>query len=173
MRSAIRNSRRCCRIMAWSAAALLLALGGCHEYSGGMNEVPLDGEELPILRQVAGTHCHETRAMQVVVRDPATLAQITIEDVSVDFSREMLLVVTLGRVMSDQYGIHIDRVWRDGAKLRVAVAITSPPPGAPIGLSTPYCIAVVPRCPLNVADFAPEPPQRSRSWNQSPPPTRM
>ena len=63
MRSAIRNSRRCGRIMAWSAAALLPALAGCHEYSGGMAEVPLDGEELPILRQVAGTHSHETRAM--------------------------------------------------------------------------------------------------------------
>ncbi|MBN2562444.1 MAG: protease complex subunit PrcB family protein [Phycisphaerae bacterium] len=146
----------------------LLMMGGCHEFRDGVRENPADGEELPILRRASGTHSHETRAMQIVVRDPATLARVPIEDVPVDFSREMLLIVTLGRVTSDRFGVSIDRVWRQGHELRVAIAVTSPPPNAPLAMASPYCIAVVPWSDLNVADFAPEPPQRTRSWDQSP-----
>ena len=154
------------------ALAVLISTGGCHEYPHGVRQVPLDGDDLPVLRRVAGTHSHETRAMQVVVRDAATLAQITIEDVPVDFSHEMLLVVTLGRVMSEQYAVNIDRVWRDGPTLRVAVTVVAPSPDAPVGVATPYCIAVVPRCDLNVAGFTPEPPARIPAWQQSPLPSR-
>jgi hypothetical protein len=154
------------------ALALLLAVGGCREYTDDVRELPLDGEELPILRQSSGVHSHETRAMKVVVRDAATLARIPIEDVPVDFTREMLLIVTLGRVTSDQYRVAIDRVWREGPTLRVRIVVTSPPPGAPLAMASPFCIAVVPRCDLNVAGFAPEPPERVPAWQQSPLPER-
>jgi hypothetical protein len=128
---------------------------------------PADGDELPILHQVQGTHSHETRAMQLVIRDPATLAQVPLADVPVDFAREMLLVVTLGRVTSDRCSVAIDRVWREEGHLRVSTVVTPPPAGAAIAMASPYCIAVVPRCDLNVAGFSPEPPARERTWDQS------
>lgn len=158
---------RCLRAMLLAAAALL---GGCHELRDDLHVVPADGEELPILRQSHGAHCHETRAMQLVIRDTATLARVPLADVAVDFSREMLLVVTLGRVTSDQYSVNVDRVWRDGPRLRVATTVDSPPPGAKMVMASPYCIAVVPKCELNVAGFSPQPPTRTRSWQQSEPP---
>jgi len=134
--------------------------------------MPAEGDELPILRQVHGTHCHETRAMQLVIRDPATLAQVPLTDVPVDFSQEMLLIVTLGRVPSDLYTVNIDRVWREGPHLRVSSTVTSPPPGAPLVMASPYCIAVVPRCDLNIHGFSPRPPARVRPWQQSAPPEK-
>ena len=144
---------------------------GCRESGRGIRALPAEGEELPILRRLAGTHSHETLAMQIVVRDPATFAQIPLADVSVNFAKEMLLIVTLGRVTSDQYAVRIDRVWREGHELRVAVTMFSPQPGFPVVMASPYCIAVVGRCDLNVAEFAPEPPLRDRPWQQSPKPS--
>ena len=152
--------------------ALWVSVGACREYSEGIRELPLDGEELPILRQVCGTHSHEIQAMRVVVRDPETLARIPIQDVPVDFSHQMVLIVTLGRVTSDQYRVAIERVWRDGPTLRVRVVVSSPPTGSPTAMASPYCIAVVPQCDLNVAGFATEPPERTPSWQQSPLPKR-
>lgn len=149
--------------------AMVLA-AGCHESLRDARPLPAVGEELPVLRRVAGTHSHETRAMQVVVRDPAMLARIPLADVEVDFAQEMLLIVTLGRVTSDRFAVDVTRVWREGGRLRVEVTVTAPPAGAPVAMASPFCIAVVPRCDLNVADFAPEPPQRTRSWEQSTPP---
>lgn len=151
---------------------LLASTGACREYSDGIREVPLDGDELPILRQVCGTHSHETQAMRVVVRDPGTLARIPIQDVPVDFSHEMVLIVTLGRVTSDQYRVAVERVWRDGPTLRVRIIVSSPPAGSPTAMASPFCIAVVPHCDLNVAGFATEPPGRAPSWQQSPLPER-
>jgi len=107
--------------------------------------------------------------MQVVVRDEAGLAQIPLQDVPVDFDEEMLLIATLGRVPSDQYSVRIERVWREGHRLRVSVVVRRPPPNAPLAVASPYCIAVVPRSDLNVEAFHPEPPQRVRSWGQSEP----
>ena len=141
---------------------------GCREMRPTAREVPADHEELPILRQYVGVHSHEARAMRVVVRDRPTLARIPIHDVDVDFTREMLLIVTLGTVTSDEHAVRIERVWRDGHRLRVAVVRRAPPANAPLVMASPYCVAVVPRCDLNVIDFAPEPPARDRSWDQSP-----
>ncbi len=153
------------------SVALALTLtgvsAGCREYREGVHDLPAEGEELPILRQFAGTHCRETRGMQVVVRDAATLSQIPLGDLSVDFASEMLLIVLLGRVASDLYTVSIDRAWREGHQLQVAVTVQSPPPGAPMVMASPYSIAVVPRCDLNVADFAPEPPPRGGLWYES------
>jgi hypothetical protein len=150
---------------------MLASLVGCHEVVR-VNQFP-DGAELPLVSQINGTHSHETRAMHLVIRDTAALARVPIADVDVDFSNQMLLIVTLGPMTSDQFAVKIDRVWRDGHELKVATTITSPPPGAPIAMSSPYCIAVVPRCDLNVNGFAAEPPARERSWSQSAPPTHM
>ncbi|RIK68859.1 MAG: hypothetical protein DCC65_01640 [Planctomycetota bacterium] len=149
---------------------VLCGLAGCHKPRQTTGILPAPGEDVPILHKMHGTHSHETRAMQVAVRDLATLAQIPLADVPVDFSSEMLLVVTLGRVISDQYSIDIRRVWRDGGVLRVETVVTAPAPGVPTVMASPYCIAVIPRCDLNVAEFANAPPARERSWQQSEPP---
>lgn len=151
----------------------LTAASGCHEPRHQYGVMPRDGEELPILDLVTGTHSHETQAMQVVIRDAPTLAQVPIIDVPVDFASQMLLVVTLGRVTSDQYLVTIDRVWREGGRLRVKTTVQAPPPGAPVAMASPYCIAVVPRCDLNVAGFSTRPPPRTRSWEQSTPPEKL
>jgi hypothetical protein len=108
--------------------------------------------------------------MQLVVRDPGTLARVPIVDVPIDFEREMMLIVTLGRVTSDQYGAAIRRVWREGSKIKVETDVQQPPRNAPPAFASPYCIAVVPRCDLNVEGFETEPPTRARSWEQSSPP---
>ncbi len=150
-------------------AALLIPSAGCYDNGRGMRQQFADGDDLPILRHAAAPHCHETRAMQVVVRDAAGLARIPLQDVPVDFDEEMLLIATLGRVPSDQYSVHIERVWREGHRLRVSVVVERPPPNAPLVVASPYCIAVVPRCDLNVEAFDPEPPRRERSWGQSEP----
>lgn len=143
---------------------------GCHQ--GRFVDVPMpaDGDELPILYRVQGVHSHETRALRVVVRDAATLAQIPIADVPVDFRTQMLLVVTLGRVTSDLYSVDVSHVWRERGKLRVETTVHAPPAGAPVSMASPYCIVVIPRCDLNVAEFDARPPSRDRSWQQSEPP---
>lgn len=148
----------------------LLVLGpGCRNRTADVRLLPAEGEELPILHQVFGKHSHETRAMQLAIRSPQALALVPLRDVPVDFQREMVLIVTLGRIPSDQYAVRIDRVWREGHKLRVATTVQTPQPNAPISMASPYCIAVIPRCDLDVADFDAEPPSRDRSWGQSEP----
>lgn len=151
------------------ALGWIALLPACVEHHPRARFLPAEGEELPILHQVAGTHSHESRAMQLVIRDAATLARIPLQDVPVDFAEEMLLIVTLGRVPSDQYSVRIDRVWRQGHRIHVATTVRRPLPGAPLVMASPYCIAVVPRCDLNVLNFAPEPPARERTWGQSEP----
>jgi hypothetical protein len=152
---------------------LACAIAGCRELNEQVRPMPADGEELPILNQIHGAHSHESRALQLVIRSPAVLAQVPLTDVPVDFSQEMLLIVTLGRVPSDQYTVTIDRVWREGPHLRVSTTVTAPPPGAPLMMASPYCIAVVPRCDLNVAGFSAQPPARVRPWQQSSPPQKL
>lgn len=159
----------------YTVAAVLCALvtaPGCHEFheTDGLG-LPADGEELPILRQFAGAHSHESRQMQFVVRDEAAMARVLLRDVPIDFETEMLLVVTLGRRSSDQYLPSIERVWRDGGVIRVEISVRQPARDAPVEFASPYCMAIVPKCALNVADFDPDPPFRQRSWEQSPPPT--
>ncbi|MEK6643228.1 MAG: hypothetical protein AABZ08_04910 [Planctomycetota bacterium] len=150
----------------------LLCLG-CHEQRFGTRPAPAEGEELPILEQYQGTHSHETRAMQLVVRDTQSLAQVPLIDMPVNFNDEMLLIVTLGQVTSDQHAVRIDRVWREAGRLRVSVQMQTPSTTPTVTMSSPYCVAVVPRCDLNVADFLTTPPKRERSWDQSPPPAGL
>jgi len=138
----------------------LLPAAGCHEPRPGGAPLPAPGEELPILHQVSGLHAHEDRPMRLAIRDAATLAQVPLVDVPVNFDEEMLLIVTLGRRLSDQYAVRIDRVWREGGLLKVDYELQVPPPDAPLSPSSPYCIAVLPRCDLNVEGFSPTIPRR-------------
>mgnify|MGYP000156239434 CR=1 FL=1 len=98
--------------------------------------------------------------MRLVVRDAGMLAQVPLVDIPVDFREQMVLIITLGRRLSDQYAVRINRVYRDGPRLRVDYEVTAPPPDAPLVVSSPFCMAVVPRCDLNVEDFSPALPLR-------------
>ena len=156
--------------MAFFCGCIGAAAPGCHEMQPAPQTEPREGEEVKILHQISGVHSHETRPMQLVVRDTDTLAQIPLADVPVNFAEEMLLVVTLGRVTSDEYSVSIGRVWRENGKLRVAINVEAPETAGHLEMSSPYCVAVVPRCDLNVADFSVTVPARTRSWEQSTPP---
>jgi hypothetical protein len=110
--------------------------------------------------------------MQLVIRDNESLAQVPLADVPVNFAEEMLLIVTLGRVTSDEYSVNIKRIWREGGRLRVNVEVAAPETFERVAMGSPYCIAVVPRCDLNIAEFSPKIPARVRSWEQSTPPEK-
>ncbi len=161
------GSAVCWRGVRSALGLLTLVAAGCQDPRRTTSDEPADGEELPILAQLQEAHSHELQPMQVVIRDAGAYARIPLREMEVDFSREMLLVVTLGRRLSDQYGVRIERVWREGRELQVETRITRPPPGAPPVFASPYCVAKVPRCDLNVAGFDPEPPARARTWGQS------
>ncbi len=133
---------------------------GCSELNDRATPLPAEGDDLPIAHQVSGTFSHEDRPMQLVIRDQELLSQVPLVDVPVDFRSQMLLVVTLGRRLSDKYAVRINRVWREGPMVHVDYQIDSPPPGAPVLVSSPFCIAVVPRCDLNVEGFSPTLPRR-------------
>ncbi|MFO0973983.1 MAG: hypothetical protein U1A27_11170 [Phycisphaerae bacterium] len=139
-----------------------LSLAGCHELNPRTVPLPADGQELPIRTCVFRAQSHEDRPMRLVIRDAATLARVPLIEIPVDFNEEMLLVVTLGRCLSDQYRIDIRRVWRDGGVLKVDYDVVAPPDDAPLVLASPFCIAVVPRCDLNVEGFSSQVPGRSR-----------
>jgi len=123
-----------------------------------MTPLPEEGAELPILRQFKGRDSHELRAMRAVARDRAAWGRLSLIDEQIDFDREMALVVTLGRVMSDDYGVCISRVWREGRHLKVEIERVRPRAGAALSPTAPYCVAVVPRCDLNVSGFLAAPP---------------
>lgn len=141
----------------------------CVDSTEGVSQIPANGDDLPILREFVRVHSHETRAMRLVIRDSAALAKVPLEQIPIDFNREMMLVITLGRVPSDRYRVRIDRVYRDGGELRVESSVVQPPEDSPLVPSSPYCIAVVPKCDLNVAQFSSNPPSRQRTWTQSEP----
>lgn len=132
----------------------LPCVAGCHEFNTRAARMPNDGEDLPILHQAAGTFSHEDRSMRLVVRDASMLAQIPLVDVPVDFDTQMVLIITLGRRLSDRYAVRISRVWREGPVLRVTEDVVVPPPEAPLVPSSPFCLAVVPRCDFNVEGFS-------------------
>ncbi len=140
-----------------------VATGGCHEPPRRLVYRFEDGETLPIIEQIQGAHCGEYTPMKVVIRDPAAFAKLPIVDLPVDFNREMMLVVTLGDVTSDQYNVRITRVWRDGSLIRVETRTTPPPSNAPLVRASPFCVAIVPSSDLNVAGFRTEPPSGRRT----------
>jgi len=153
--------------IAMAVLATILFGGGCTFDASRSDRLPEDGAELPILRQWSRVHSHETRTMRLAIRSAADLAMIPLEEFDVDFSREMVLIVTLGRVPSDQYRVRIDGLRRERGQLIADVRIIEPPAGAPLVVASPYCVAVTPRCDLPVRGFATRPPPRQRTWTQS------
>ncbi len=98
--------------------------------------------------------------MRIVARDAATLSQIPLADVPVDFRDQMVLIATLGPVRSDEYGIRITRVWREGKFIKTLIRVARPAGGQakPLVLASPYHVVIVPKSGLNVVGFSADVP---------------
>ena len=146
-------------VTGWSAL-LLAPFAGCLGSASTTDRLPPDGAELPIIREWSMSHSHESRAMQLAIRNASDLSQIPLAEFDIDFDTEMALIVTLGRMPSDQYRVRITGVHRDRGRLIADVEVVQPPAGAPFVIASPYCVAIVPRCDLPVEGFATRPPVR-------------
>lgn len=139
---------------------LLAAVSGCTEGQG----MWLAKDPIPVVQEFAthysktGKYCGAKQPLRLVVRDQGHMAFVPVGDVPVDFSKEMVLFVTMGQVYSDAYDIRIDRVWQQNQIIKVGITVTHPEPGemgAPQPCS-PYFLAVVPRSDLNMEGFVTE-----------------
>lgn len=131
----------------------LLLCSGCE--FGGRQESPSPPEDIPILWRASGTYSHLTKRIRVAVRDPAALAQLPLTEIPVDFETQMVLVAGLGPTVSDELGLRINRVWREGSKIRVEECRIHPGPEPKAGANpaSPWTVAIIPRSDLNVEGY--------------------
>jgi hypothetical protein len=111
--------------------------------------------ELPILDQFSGAYSRLARPVRVVIRDRATLAQLPVTEVDVDWDRNMILLAGLGPIWQSGSGIRIVRVWKEGSVLRVEERQIT---GGPDETSrpqrcSPWTMVVIPRSDLNVEGY--------------------
>ncbi len=143
----------------WILLCCVCGASGC--VNGGWGGAsPTSTEELAILWQEYGTYSRAARRMRIVARDAATLSQIPLADVPVDFRDQMVLIATLGPVRSDEYGIRITRVWREGKFIKTLIRVARPAGGQakPLVLASPYHVVIVPKSGLNVVGFSADVP---------------
>jgi hypothetical protein len=137
------------------AAALLAGGTGCATGNGRPARDTTALEDLPVLWQKSGTYSRIGRTTHVVARDRQTLAQIPIAEVPVDFDTQMVLIVGLGPTPTNEVGVRITRVWRQGSRIRVQERRVHPGTEHSPGFepASPWTIAVVPKSDLNVEGF--------------------
>jgi hypothetical protein len=141
---------------ACQAVWLLVLACGCTapqgvERPGGEKVV----EELPILWEKSGTWSHVKRPVRVVAYDAATLAQVPVTEVPVDFNTQMVLITALGPTLGPDIGVKITRVWREGPEIRVQEMRVHPglERSGALERSSPWSVVVVPRCEMNVRNY--------------------
>lgn len=112
--------------------------------------------ELPILREVSGTWSHISRPVRVVAYDAATLAQIPVTDVPVDFDTEMVLIAALGPTVGQDIGVRITRIWREDGRIHVRDQRLHPglERTSTLERSSPWTVVVVPRCEAPVEGYS-------------------
>lgn len=125
--------------------------------------------EMPISWEQSGTHSHVARAARIIVRDRATLAQVPVGEVPVDFETQMVLVAALGPTPGSDVGIRITRVWEQDGRLRVQERQIHPGREQERGLSpaSPWTAVVIPRSDLNVSGYSPVVPPNLISGSPS------
>ncbi len=140
----------------WRGALMaggLMVLCGCSE---AIPEAELQEQEVPIVWQKSGTYSHLGRPVRILARDRATLAQVPVTEIPVDFENEMVLIAGVGPTPSSEVGIQIARVWEKGSRIRVQEIQTHPGPDQQRGLNpaSPWAVAVIPRSDLNVEGYS-------------------
>lgn len=132
-----------------------LAGGGCASTGPEREPQATPLEDLPILWQKSGTYSRISRMTHVVARDPETLARLPIAEVPVDFETQMVLIIGLGPTPTNELGVRVSRVWRDGSRIRVQERRIHPGAEHATGLdpASPWTIVVVPKSDLNVDGF--------------------
>ena len=141
---------------AWGLGLLAaVLLTGCAAGGPRPTTAPAESEEVPILLQKSGSYARLARAVHVVARDRETLARLPIAEVPVDFNTQMVLIVGLGPTPTDDIGVRIARVWRQGSKIRVQEHRIHPGADRAAGAepASPWTIAVIPKSDLNVEGF--------------------
>ena len=153
-----RGNRTYCRA-AWRgsrAAWLLVMVVACTDRQD-VQRCPVERviEDLPILWEASGTWSHVTRPVRIVAYDAATLAQVPVTEVPVDFETQMVLITALGPTLGEDIGVKITRVWREGPRVRVQEQRIHPGLERSAGLerSSPWSVVVVPRCELEVEGY--------------------
>lgn len=112
--------------------------------------------EMPILWEHRETFSNVARPFRVVARDAATLSQMPLTEVPVDFRTQMVLVAAMGPTTSEEYGIRITQMVRQGGQIKATVVPVHPGQNKRGGVvvASPYHIVVVPKSDLNVAGFS-------------------
>src|SRR5437667_1577269 len=135
-----------------AACLFFVSLLGCLNANGA--------EALPIRSLAKGAFSGIKAAQRYVVRDAGQWETLwkqhsasagSAEKIpAVNFSKEMVVVATLGTQRTGGYSIEIVRVQRRGKTLSVAVRQSSPPPGAITiqALTAPFHFVAVPRSDL-------------------------
>lgn len=111
--------------------------------------------DVPILWEQSGTYSTLGRAVRLLIRDRAGLAQVPLTDIPVDFETQMVLVAGLGPTLSNEMGIRITRVWEEGGRLRVQERQVHPGAQKTPGVTraSPWTVVIIPRSDLNVEGF--------------------
>jgi hypothetical protein len=145
-----------------SLAGLLLA--GCLSAAAA--------EALPIRTLAKGAFGGIQEPRQEIIQDKAAWEKVWAKHAGegrapgslpeVDFSKDMVILVTMGRKNTGGYGIQITQVEPVGNKLQISVKRTNPPPGAMTiqALTAPFHMVAVPRSDL-VPEFVPASPAKS------------
>ena len=152
-----------CRLSTW--ALFLVALGcvtGCQSPYVGPTTVPSGVDELPILWQASGTYSRLTRAVRLVIRDPAMLAQVPLCEVPpVDFRSQMVLIAGLGPTARNDLGIRIQSVWQERSRIRVLERQIYPGDCTESGPhpASPWTLVVVPLSHSSIEGYSTRPPR--------------
>jgi hypothetical protein len=112
-------------------------------------------EDIPILWQKSGTYSRISKRIRILAREPATLAQLPLTDVPVNFDTQMVLIAGLGPMPTSQEGLRIVRVWRQGQRIRVQERQIHPgsEERAVIEPASPWTVAIIPKSDLNVEGY--------------------
>lgn len=162
----MRNGNRTLHRAAWcssrAAWLLVLVLGCTGQQKAQWRDDQEVVQELPILWEASGTWSHVTRPVRIVAYDAATLAQVPVADVPVDFDSQMVLIAALGPTLGQDVGIKIARVWREGPRVRVQEQRIHPglDRSAVLERSSPWTVVVVPRCNLKIEGYTSRVPPR-------------
>ena len=139
-------------VLPLAACLLFVSLFGCLNSDGA--------QPLPIRSLAKGAFSGIKVAQQEVLQDSgqwetlwklhSTSAGSAEKIPAVDFSKEMVIVATMGTRRTGGYSIEIVRVEPSGKTLSIAVRQSSPPPGAITiqALTAPFHFVAVPRSDL-------------------------